>query len=382
VSSILLAGAKVVTPDATLEPGWVQIRGEVLTAVGAGAPPRVPDLDLTGHVVVPGFVDVHVHGGGGAAYTSGDPEEAARAAALHLRQGTTSTMASLVTAGIAVLERQVSALADVVEDGLLAGLHLEGPWLSRLHCGAHEPALLRAPDLPSVRRLLRAGRGAIRMVTVAPELDGALDAIREIVGAGAVAAVGHTDATYDQTRRAIDAGATVATHLFNAMRPVHHREPGPVLALLEDPRVHVELIADGVHLHPATLRHAASASGPGRALLVTDAMAAAGATDGDYRLGDLEVRVTGGVARLRDGGAVAGSTLTMDVAVERAVATGAMSLAAAAAAASTTPAGVLGLAAVGSLREGGCADLVVLDRSLHTVRVMRAGRWVRGSGAC
>ena len=372
---MVLAGATVVTAEATLEPGWIGIRGERLVAVEPGAPPWPADLTLTGQVVVPGFLDAHVHGGGGASYTSGDPDAARRAAALHQGHGTTTTIASLVTAQIGELERHVSVLADLVEDGVLAGIHLEGPWLSPAHRGAHDPALLRPPERDDVQRLLTAGRGAIRMVTIAPELDGGIDAVRAIVDAGAIAAVGHTDATYDQTRAALDAGATVATHLFNAMRPVHHREPGPIIALLEDPRARVELIADGVHLHPAALRHAAGAAGPTRTMLVTDAMAAAGAPDGDYRLGSLDVQVTAGVARLTAGGAIAGSTLTMDAAFRYAVTTAGMSLPDAVRATSATPAQALGLAGAG-LRAGERADLVILDPALAVTRVMRAGAWV------
>jgi N-acetylglucosamine-6-phosphate deacetylase len=374
--TMVLAGARVAAPDRLLDPGWVEIGGEHLVAVAAGAPPRRPDADLAGHVVVPGFIDIHVHGGGGAAYTSGDPDDARRAAALHLRHGTTTTMASLVTDEITALERQVTALADLVEDGTLAGIHLEGPWLSPLHRGAHDPDLLRSADRESVRRLLTAGRGSIRMVTIAPEIEGGLEAIRQIVDAGAVAAIGHTDATYDQTRRALDAGASVGTHLFNAMRPVHHREPGPIIALLEDPRAWIELIADGVHLHPAALRHAAAAAGADRAILVTDAMAAAGAPDGDYRLGSLDVQVTAGVARLNPDGAIAGSTLTMDAAFRHAVTAVGVRVPDAVRAAATVPAATLGLPGVGSLHAGGRADLVVLDASLHVARVMRGGRWV------
>jgi len=317
-----------------------------------------------------------VHGGAAAAYTSGDPDDARRAAALHLRHGTTTTLASLVTAEISMLQRQVEALVDLVEDGVLAGIHLEGPWLSPAHRGAHDPSFLRPPDRATVGRLLTAGRGAIRMVTMAPELDGGQEAIRQVVEAGAVAAIGHSDATYEQTRTALDAGATVGTHLFNAMRPVHHREPGPVIALLEDPRARIELIADGVHLHPAVLGHAARSAGPDRTILVTDAMAAAGAPDGDYRLGSLDVRVTAGVARLDPGGAIAGSTLTMDAAFRHAVHSVGLTVLDAARAASTIPAATLGLPGVGSLRVGARADLVVLDHSLTVTRVMRAGAWI------
>ena len=225
--------------------------------------------------------------------------------------------------------------------------------------------------------LLTAGDGAVRMVTLAPELPGGVEAVERLAEAGVVAAIGHTDATYDVARRALDAGARVGTHLFNAMRGLHHREPGPVAALLEAP-VDVELIADGVHLHPAVLRSVFAAK-PGRCVLITDAMAAAGAEDGDYELGPMTIEVREGVARLADAdgqGAIAGSTLTMDAAVRHAVQEAGLPLLDVVHAASTAPARVLGLGDVGAIEAGRRADLVVLDDDLAVVRVMRSGAWV------
>jgi N-acetylglucosamine-6-phosphate deacetylase len=377
----VLAGGRVVIPDRVLDPGWVEVLGDRLAAVGEGTPARPVDVDLTGQVLVPGFVDLHVHGGGGGSYTTGDQDEAARVVAFHRRHGTTTTMASLVTAPLDELERVVVALADVVADGLLAGVHLEGPWLNGAQRGAHDPGLLRPPDRSEVERLLRRGRGAVRMVTLAPELDGGIAAVRQVGEADAVAAVGHTDATYAITREALDAGATVGTHLFNAMRPVHHREPGPVVALLEDPRAVVEVIADGVHVHPAMLRRAVTTKGADRVALVTDAMAAAGMEDGGYELGGLQVRVADGVARLADGDALAGSTLTMDSAFRGAVRDGALPLEVVARLAATTPAGVLGLGDVGTIETGRRADLVVLDQDLRVTAVMAAGDWIEDAGS-
>jgi N-acetylglucosamine-6-phosphate deacetylase len=377
----VLAGGRVVVPDRVLDPGWVELAGDRLVAVGDGAPARPAEVELSGRVLVPGFVDLHVHGGGGGSYTGGDENESARVAGFHRRHGTTTTMASLVTAEPAELERAVATLADLVLEGLLAGVHLEGPWLSRAYRGAHDPKLLRNPERSELERLLRSGRGTVRMVTLAPELDGGLAAVEQIVEGRALAAVGHTDATYALTRDALAAGATVGTHLFNAMRPVHHREPGPVVALLEDPRATVEIILDGVHVHPAILRHALTAKGAGRVALVTDAMAAAGMGDGDYRLGGLGVRVVGGVARLADGGAIAGSTLTMDAAFRRAVQGTGLPLEVAARLASTTPAAVLGLPDIGAIEAGKRADLVVLDQDLRVTAVMIAGAWIKDAGS-
>jgi N-acetylglucosamine-6-phosphate deacetylase len=367
--STLLSGARVVTPAGVLDPGWVEVAGDRIAAVGSGGIP-------TGLTVVPGFVDIHVHGGGGASFLSTDPDEAARAVAFHRRRGTTTLLASLVTAPLDILERQLSALADLCADGLLAGIHLEGPWLSHARRGAHDPAFLRPPALAEVRRLLTAGGSALRMVTLAPELDGGLDAVRAVVAAGVAAAVGHTDATYEVARASIGAGARLGTHLFNGMRPVHHREPGPVVALLEDDRVAVELVNDGTHLHPAIVHGVVAAAGPDRAMLVTDAIAGAGMGDGEYELGGLRVRVEDGVARLASNGSIAGSTLTMDAAFRRAVVDVGLPLEVAARLTSATPARMLGLDDVGAIEPGWRADLVVLDEKLEVVGVMARGAWV------
>ena len=326
-------------------------------------------------MLVPGFVDQHSHGGGGASFTTGDPAEAERVIATHRAHGTTTLVASLVTDTAERLVASVRSLAPLVRAGELAGIHLEGPWLSADHCGAHDPALLRAPDPDEITRLLDAGEGTVRMVTVATELDHGLEAVALLARRGVIAALGHTDATYDDACAAVDAGVTVATHLFNTMRPVHHRDPGPVLALAADPRVVIELIADGTHLHPEVLRWAA-ASAPGRFSLITDAMGAAGSADGDYVLGHSAVQVRDGVARLASNGAIAGSTLTMDRAVRYAVTVAGVPLEAAVEAATATPARVLGLTDVGAIEAGRRADLVHLDVGLRPVAVMRAGAWL------
>jgi N-acetylglucosamine-6-phosphate deacetylase len=370
--STLLAADRVVTPDAVLAPGWVEWEGERLLAVGAGEPHRTPDRRVTG-TLVPGFVDTHVHGGGGAGFGS-DQAASLTAVDAHLAHGTTTLVASLVTAAPDELERSVTALAELTADDLVAGIHLEGPWLSPRQHGAHDRALLRLPD-GEVQRLLDAGKGAVRMVTLAPELDGGLDAVRRIVEHGAIAAVGHTDATYAEAADALDAGASVGTHLFNAMRPVHHREPGPALALLQRDGAFVELIADGIHLHPAVVR--ASTTGAARPVLVTDAMAAAGSPPGDYRLGDLDVTVVDGRAVVRGTDVIAGSTLTMDAAVRFAVEVAGLAMVDAVRAATLTPADLLGRRDLGRLVPGARADLVVLDERLRPRAVLRRGVWVR-----
>ncbi len=310
--------------------------------------------------MVPGFVDTHLHGGGGANFSTAATSETATAVALHRRHGTTTMVASLVTAGPAELLRQVGELADDVRAGLIDGIHLEGPWLSTARCGAHQPALMRDPDPAEIDRILDAASGAVRMVTIAPERDGAIAAIEQIVDAGVVAAVGHTEATYEQTRAAIAAGATVGTHLFNAMRPIDRREPGPIVALLEDDRITVELITDGVHVDPAIYRHVTRSAGFDRVSLITDAMAAAGMADGEYRLGPLDVTVADGVARVAGTQTIAGGTATMDRVFRFAVDHGGLprdeALTAAVRQASINPARALGLPGAG-IDAGGCGRL-------------------------
>ncbi len=379
---MLLSAGSLLTGRDLLRPGWVEMSDGVITAIGDGTAPRPADRDLDWATVVPGFVDTHVHGGGGASF-SGGAQATRTAAALHRRHGTTTLIASLVSESPADLLAQVGALADDVRAGVLAGIHLEGPWLAEKRCGAHDPALLRDPSPQEIEDVLAAGRGTIRMVTLAPEREGALEAIRRIVGAGVVAAIGHTEATYEQTRAGVEAGATVATHLFNAMRPIHHREPGPVIALLEDPRVVVELIADGVHVDAALYRHVCAIAGPDRVSLVTDAMAAAGMSDGAYRIGPLAVEVTGGVAHLAGTDTIAGSTATMDrlfrFAVDHSTSRTGMSrdaaLLRAVAQSSVTPARALGLPSP-VLQAGAVADLVVLDSDLQVRDVIARGERV------
>ncbi|MQA27767.1 MAG: amidohydrolase family protein [Micromonosporaceae bacterium] len=390
----LLCNAKIVTPDGIVD-GSVEVTGDRIGAVLPGATADGSGgEDLGGAWVLPGFVDIHVHGGGGATYTTGDPEQARQAAAFHLSHGTTTSLASLVTAPPALLHDTTAALAPLVAEDVIAGIHYEGPYLSQARCGAQNPAHLRDPDLGELATLLDAGGGAVRMVTIAPELPGALAAIEHLAGRGVTVALGHTDATYQQTLDGVAAGATVGTHVFNGMRPPHHREPGPVYALLGAPGVVCELIADGTHLHDGTLRFAAGVTGPGRAALITDAISAAGMTDGEYELGGQLVTVADGVARLTEGGStnlprplddagkqrvvsegsIAGSTLTMDAALRRAVAAG-IPIADAAAMAASTPARALGLTDRGAVAGGLRADLVVLDEELSVRRVMRAGEW-------
>jgi N-acetylglucosamine-6-phosphate deacetylase len=374
----VLTNARVVQGDQVVDGGWIRWEGERFAEVGRGHLPVDQHLSVDGRLVVPGFVDIHVHGGGGGSFTTGSPEEGAAVAHFHRRHGTTTLLASLVTAPFPDLLRQISALAELVDDEIVAGLHLEGPFLSSARCGAHPPNLLRAPTRAALEQLLCHRPGAVRMMTLAPELDDGIDAVAQLAAAGAVPAIGHTDATYDVAHAAVDAGARVGTHLFNAMRPIHHREPGVVVALMERPEVVVELINDGLHLHPWLVRWVVATVGEDRAALVSDAIAAAGADDGLYALGGSTVRVRGGRAELVDGSSLAGSTLTMDVAFRRAVQCQGLTVVAAARAAATTPATLLGLDDVGRIAPGRLANLVVLAEDLTVRAVLCRGSWVDG----
>ncbi|MFB7505779.1 N-acetylglucosamine-6-phosphate deacetylase, partial [Streptomyces broussonetiae] len=306
--SLVLTGARVVLPSGVVDDGRVSVEG---TKIVAAAAESAETIDLTGHWLVPGFVDIHNHGGGGASF-SGSAEDVLKAVRTHRAHGTTTLVASTVTDEMDLLVRQAGLLSELTEQGEIAGVHFEGPFISPCRKGAHSEKLLRHPDPAEVRKLIDAARGKAKMVTLAAELPGGVDSVRLLAEHGVIAAIGHTDATYEQTVEAIGAGATVATHLFNAMPPLGHRSPGPITALLEDERVTVELINDGTHLHPAALELAFHHAGADRVAFITDAMDAAGIGDGRYMLGPLEVEVSEGVARLVQGGSIAGSTLTQD----------------------------------------------------------------------
>jgi N-acetylglucosamine-6-phosphate deacetylase len=374
---MILSGARIVTPRRILSPGWVEIddRGRI-TYAGAGAPPSQSPgvIDLGGAWLVPGFIDLHMHGGGGADVTKG-ADDMATAVAFHRGRGTTHTLVSLMAQSVDVMCEQLSWAAELTRAGEIAGVHLEGPFLAAARCGAQRPESLLAPDALVLRKLLEAGQGSVRTVTIAPELPGALDLIAELVANGVVAAIGHTDATFDQAAAGFDAGATLATHLFNAMGSFSQREPGPSIAAL-DAGVHVEMINDGVHVHDALIRIVGRTS-PRSLAFITDAISATGVGDGEYTLGEQRVVVRDGEAHLASSDRLAGSTLTMDEALRRAVLAVGLPMDVASAASSGNPARVLGLAdRTGSIAAGLDADLVVLGDDLAVERVMRRGAWI------
>ena len=402
MKGFVLVAARVATPIELLENGFVVVEGGSVRDVGCGAPPTVGTVvDLGDTLIAPGFVDVHVHGGGGAQVncpTREEVEESVRSMArFHARHGTTALVATTVSDSPEALRTAVEGVATVAtmhrgdlglgnmgsghasqdgEGAIVLGSHLEGPWIARSRAGRQFVPALRPPSVAELADLVAHGSGTVRLVTIAPELDGALDLIAAAVSGGIVVSIGHTDADYATTKLAFDAGASHATHLFNAMAPVHHRRPGPIAAALGDERVSLEIIADGVHIHPALIALVATLA-PERLVLVTDAIGAAGAPPGLHRLGPLEVFVTDGRAVLAGNAeTVAGSVLTMDKAVALTVEVARVPLLTALQAASLHPAKVLGEHRKGRLSPGADADIVVLDRQLGVVATVVGGRVV------
>jgi N-acetylglucosamine-6-phosphate deacetylase len=374
----LLAGGRVVTPDGVLTDAYVQVKGGVVVSVDSHRPAvPSPIHDLEGAWLLPGLLDLHMHGGGG--HDVGASREAMEAAvAFHRRHGTTATLVSLMTAPVDDLCEQLRWAAELVRRGPgprghVLGAHLEGPFLSPRRAGAQDPAHMLAPDRAALDRLVSAADGGLRLMTIAPELPGAVDLIEPLRREGVIVAVGHSDAGYEEAVAAIRAGANHATHLFNAMAPLHHRAPGLVGAALEAD-IPCELISDGRHVHPALVGLVArTISCP---VLVTDAIAASGVGDGTFMLGGQEIHVHEGEARLARTGSLAGSTLTMGDALRRAVRDSGLSIEQASAAASANPARVLGVEAwLGSIAPGRQADLIVLDDDLQVSAVMASGAW-------
>jgi N-acetylglucosamine-6-phosphate deacetylase len=372
--STLLRGGTRVDERGSVDDAWVLLDGPVIAAVGLGAGPDADEsVDLNGATIVPGFVDLHGHGAGGHAYDDGGDELRA-ALAVHRAHGTTRSVVSIVTNPLAELRERLAEVAELTaSDPLVLGSHLEGPFLAAARRGAHNPAFLRPPDQATIEGLIEAAAGTLRQVTLAPELDGGLDAVSQFTGSGVVVAVGHTEADLEQTRAAFERGARILTHVFNAMPGIHHRDPGPVVGGIDDPRVTLELVLDGHHVHPDVAEMVFMAA-PGRVALITDSMAAAASADGDYRLGSLNVSVRNGLAVLSGTSTIAGSTLTQDAALRNAVTAVGLSLPDAVGALTAVPARALGLGSqLGLLEPGYAADVVVLDDDLLVTGVWAAG---------
>lgn len=335
---------------------WLETRDGIITSINDGISPGMADKRVEG-TLVPGFIDMHCHGGGGKYFSAEEDSDIQKVIDLHAMHGTTSMLASLVTEPIPALKKQIGKLVPFAENGAICGIHLEGPYLSPVHCGAHEPSLLRVPTIPELAELLDIGAGHIKMVTIAPELPNAIDVIGFLVSQGVVAALGHSNSDFETTKRAIDAGASTTTHFYNGLPTIDHHNANITLAALLDERLSLELILDGHHVNSPAAELMFIAA-PNRVALVTDAMSAAGSGDGHYMIGSLAVEVQEGVARLESNGSLAGSTLTMDRAFFNLCKLPGRSITDAVAAASTLPAQLLGLADRGEIAVGKSADLL------------------------
>ncbi len=381
---MLIAAARLVPGlpgTAVLEPGYLSFQGGRITEVGQGPPPGAPDLDLGTGVLVPGLVDLQVNGYYGVDLADCDPEGWALVARRLPETGTTSFLPTFITAPVPALAtalRSAAKAAEAVTAGArVLGVHLEGPFLSPARAGAHRRDWIVPPSPGAVTELLEAGRGLLRLVTLAPEADGALAAIGTLTAAGVLVSVGHSDATAAEVAAGTAAGARMVTHLFNAQRGLHHREPGVVGQALTDQRLTSGLIVDLSHVSAAACAIAFAAA-PGRICLVTDAAACAGMPPGRYLLGGQPVDLPPGGAPVRPGGTLAGSALRMDRAVGNAVAVG-LGLPEAVAAASRIPADLIGRPDLGRLAAGAAADLAWLGDDLRTRATWVGGEQVYGS---
>jgi len=375
--STLFEHARKLDAHGQVDDFWMLVDGDTIVSTGHGeAPDAAARVDVGGRWLVPGFMDLHGHGGGGHSYDDGTSEISA-ALATHRAHGTTRSVISLVANPLASLRTSLREIADIADaDPLVLGSHLEGPFLAQNRRGAHNGEFLRDPAPYEVEELLGAARGTLRQITIAPELPNAMEAIDVLVEAGITVAIGHTEAPFELAREAFDRGARVVTHVFNAMPGIHHRAPGPVVAAFEDERITLELILDGEHVHP-DVAAMVFASAPGRVALVTDAMAAAGSHDGDYTLGSLTVTVKEGIARLRGTPTIAGSTLTQDQALRVAITRAHLAPSLAVEALTLTPARTLNLHhRHGLLAAGFAADAVLLDHDWRVTEVWADGRRV------
>jgi N-acetylglucosamine-6-phosphate deacetylase len=373
---LIVHSTRLLDAHAAVENGWVAVRDRCIIASGSGttwhtySPREV--VDGKGSTLVPGFIDLHCHGAGGASFDA-EPNDILSALAVHRAHGTTRSVLSLVSAPLNDLCRSLSTIADLAgSNPLVLGSHLEGPFLATARCGAHNPDYLMHPTPAATAQLLDAARGTLRQITIAPELPGALDSIEEFVAAGVTVAVGHTDADMKLTKEAFARGATLLTHAFNAMPGIHHRSPGPVMAAFTEPAASLEIILDGIHVDPAVAKLAFDTA-PGRVALVTDAMAATGAEEGNYRLGSLAVTVKKGRAVLAGTNTIAGSTLTQDSALRKAMTLLKLPPEAAVEALTATPARLIGRHDLGSLSTGNAADLVLLDETYNVLAVWAEG---------
>ncbi|MCL6459358.1 MAG: N-acetylglucosamine-6-phosphate deacetylase [Gorillibacterium sp.] len=384
-NDVRIVNARIVTPEGIIENGSLLLReGRIVEIVGVGktaapADKTTTQIDAAGGWVLPGFIDIHVHGGMGYEFMDATHVAFDTITRFHMQQGTTSMLATTVTASKLDLERvmeQVSAYqATTMPYAQLAGVHLEGPSINAKWKGAQNEQYIVLPKLEWLQEWVEAYPGLIRIQTLAPEQEGAIPYIKCLVDHGIVAAAGHTGATYDQVETAVEAGLSHAVHTFNAMLGLHHREPGTLGAVLTDDRIMAEVIADGHHVHVVGVKLLMKQKGAAGVVLITDAISAAGLGDGDFSLGGLPAFVKDGVARLKDDGALAGSTLTMINAFRYAVNQAGASIHDASQMASGNPARVIGIESItGSLEVGKQADILLLDADLNLQQV-----WIKGS---
>ncbi|WP_261302116.1 N-acetylglucosamine-6-phosphate deacetylase [Paenibacillus andongensis] len=385
MSELVISGAKIVTEQGIIERGILHVKDGFIAFVGdmsqwdpssAGSAAR--SVDAHGSWLLPGFIDVHVHGGYGADFMDSNPETLDIITRFHALHGTTSMLATTMTATREAIDRVLGEVdrykSQEMPYAQLLGVHLEGPFISPKWAGAQDPNLMVPPQLSWIEDWHERYPQLMKQLTLAPEREGGLEMIAWLRDHGIVAACGHTDATYADIQSAVREGLTHAVHTYNAMKPLHHREPGTVGAILTDERVSGEVIADGHHVHPAAIRLLAMVKQPHGLLLITDAMSAAGLGDGQYELGGQAVTVQSGVARLTEGGALAGSTLTMIEALRFMVREVGVSVEDASRFASGNPARLLRLeASHGSIAQGKQADLLLVSPELELEHV-----WVRG----
>lgn len=343
---------------------WLEISNGHVASISAGKH-EAPDL-ITEGLLIPGFIDIHCHGGGGYYFSGSSSEFISAAIDAHKQSGTTSLVASLVSESIGDLKAQIQRLVPFYKSGEIVGIHLEGPYLSHARCGAHEPSLLIDPTVEQIKELITVGQGSIKMVTLAPELHGALDAIKYLASVGVIAAIGHTEGNFHDASAATDSGATVVTHFLNAMNK--ENVPGSIANfVINDPRLTAELIVDGHHQSFEKVAELFASMG-NRIIMVSDAMAAAGCGDGSYTIGALPVEVKDGVARLTSNQKLAGSTLTISQAFLNLINHCGLSLEQAVHATSTQPAKAFGLNDRGSIAVGMRADLLSYDSATQSVR--------------
>ena len=346
---MIISAATVLIEEELQKEVWLEIEDGVIRSINTGTSPEY-DLRYDG-ILIPGFVDIHCHGGGGKYFASLTDSEITQVIATHRSGGTVAGLASLVTEPIPNLIAQIKRLVPFAQRNEIAGIHLEGPYLSHARCGAHDPNLLRTPTIPEVQTLLDAGQGFIKMITIAPELDGALEVIEFLAKSGVIAAIGHSQSDATTAQKAIDRGASVVTHFNNAMPKVVDGPGTMNSAVLNELRASLELILDGEHIATSVVREIFEAA-PNRIVMITDAMSAAGSTDGTYQIANLEVSVKDGIARLTSNGTLAGSTLTMAKAFNHALNEIGISITEAVHAASTLPALILGRSDLGEIAVG------------------------------